>query len=53
MSRQIAEAILIHYLKDELLNSKNEYNSNCLARLTVEENMYKRKNRVRKEEEES
>ena len=47
-SRQIAEAILIHFSKDELLNSKNEYNSNCLARVTVEESMYERK-----EEEES
>ena len=35
LSRQIAEAILIRLSKDELLNSKNEYNSNCLARVTV------------------
>ena len=53
LSRQIAEAILIHYSKDNLLNSKNEYNSNCLARVTVEENVYERKRRERKEEEDS
>ena len=43
LSRQVAEAILIHYSEDSLLNSKNEYNSNCLARVTVE-----RKGRGRK-----
>ena len=53
LSRQIAEAILIHYSKDSLLNSKNEYNLNCLARVTVEETMYDRKRRERKEEEDS
>ena len=53
LSRQIAEAILIHLSKDKLLNSKNEYNSNCRARVTVEENVYERKKRERKEEEDS
>ena len=53
LSRQVAEAILIHYSEDSLLNSKNEYNSNCLARVTVEETAYDRKKRERKEEEES
>ena len=53
MSRQIAEAILIHLSKDELLNSKNEYNSNGLARVKVEEDVYERKKRERKEEEDS
>ena len=53
LSRQIAEAILINYSKDSLLNSKNEYNSNCLARVTVEETIYEKKRRERKEEEDS
>ena len=53
MSRQISEAILIHYSKDKLINSKNEYNSNCLARVTVEESVYERKKRERKEEEDA
>ena len=53
LSRQIAEARQIHYSKDELLNSKHEYNPICLARVEVEESMYKRKKRERKEEEDS
>ena len=53
MSKQIAVAILIHYPEDELLNSKNVYNSNCLARVTLEESVYERKKRERKEEEDS
>ena len=39
LSRQVAEAIKIHYSKDELLNSKNEYNANCLTRVVVEEEL--------------
>ena len=53
LSRQIAEARQIHYSKDELLNSKHEYNPICLARVEVEESMYKRKKREKKEEEKS
>jgi hypothetical protein len=33
LSRQVAEATRIHYSKDTLLNSKNEYGSNHLARV--------------------
>jgi hypothetical protein len=33
LSRQVEEAIRIHYSKDTLLNSKNEYGSNVLARV--------------------
>ena len=36
LSRQVAEAIQIHYIKDEILNSKNEYNTNHLSRVVVE-----------------
>jgi hypothetical protein len=50
LSRQVAEAIKIHYSRDELLNSKNEYNANCLTRIVVEEEVYERKKRERKEE---
>jgi hypothetical protein len=50
LSRQVAEAIRIHYSKDTLLNSKNEYGSNHLARVMVEEDAYSKKKRVRQEE---
>ena len=50
LSRQVAEAIRIHYSKDALLNSKNEYNCNHLARVMVEEDAYNRKKRARQEE---
>ena len=52
LSRQVNEAIRIHYSKDFLLNSKNEYAANCLTRLTINENKVERKKRERKEEEE-
>jgi hypothetical protein len=38
--RQVAEAVIIHYSSDKLLNSKNEYNSICLTRLVVEESTF-------------
>ena len=50
LSRQVAEAVAINYSKDELLNSKNEYNSNCLSRLVVDEDRYERKKREKDEE---
>ena len=50
LSRQVAEAIEIYYSKDELLNSKNEYNNNHLARVIVEEDAYKRKKKAKEEE---
>ena len=33
MSLKVAKAIKIHYSRDELLNSKKEYNANCLTRI--------------------
>ena len=50
LSRQAAEAIEIYYSEDELLNSKNEYNNNHLARVIVEEDAYKRKKKAKEEE---
>ena len=50
LSRQVSEAIKIHYSRDKLLNSKNEYNANCLTRVVVEEEVYERKKRERREE---
>jgi hypothetical protein len=49
VGRQVSEAVMIHYSKDILLNSKNEYNSNCLTRLTVDENKFEKKTRERLE----
>jgi hypothetical protein len=48
-TRQVSEAVMIHYSKDILLNSKNEYNSNCLTRLTIDENKFEKKPRERLE----
>ena len=42
LSRQVAEALMIHYSGDELLNSKNQY----LARVVVEENAFERKRKT-------
>ena len=36
LSRQVAEALRIMSSKDVLLNSKNEYASNCLSRVCVD-----------------
>ena len=52
LSRQVGEAIQILLSKDQLLNSKNEYILNCIARITVQEDLYKRKARMLREEEE-
>ena len=49
LSRQVTEAVMIHYSPDILLNSKNEYNANCLARVKVDESRYEQKNRERME----
>ena len=49
-SRQVAEAIWIHYAGDELLNSKNEYNSNHLSRVVVDEDDFTKKKKLRQEE---
>ena len=49
LSRQVAEAIKIHYTKDEILNSKNKYNANHLSRVVVEEDAFERKRKARQE----
>ena len=50
LSRQVAEAIRIHYAKDELLNSKNEYNANHLSMVVVDEVEFFKKKKQRMEE---
>ena len=50
LSRQVGEAIHILLSNDELLNSKNEYIQNCIARITVQEDLYERKARLLREE---
>ena len=51
LSRQIGEALRIHYSKDVILNSKSEYMSNTISRLTIEKDAWERKERSRLEEE--
>ena len=52
LSRQVGEAIKILYSRDNLLNSKSEYISNCLTRLTVPEEDWEKNKRERSEMEE-
>jgi hypothetical protein len=52
LSRQIGEAMRIHFSKDQLLNSKNEYLQNCITRVVVQEEKWEARMRERKEEEE-
>ena len=52
LSRQVGEAISILLSNDNLLNSKNEYLSNCISRVSVEEDVFERKSREAREEEE-
>jgi hypothetical protein len=52
LSRQVSEALKIQNTGDEILNSKNEYASNCLARIVVDMDKFERKKMDRKEEEE-
>jgi hypothetical protein len=51
LSRQIGEALRINYTKDIILNSKGEYLSNSISRLSIEEDAWERKERSRVEEE--
>jgi hypothetical protein len=51
LSRQVAEALRIQNSKDSLLNSKNEYASNCLSRLFVDLDKFERKKFEKREEE--
>ena len=52
LSRQIGEALKINLSKDILLNSKSEYNSNSLNRISILEDAWERRERGRQEEEE-
>ena len=52
LSRQIGEALRIHFSADNILNSKGEYMSNSVRRLTIEEDAWQRKERSRREQEE-
>ena len=45
LSRQIGEALRINYSKDVILNSKGEYLSNTISRLSIEEDSWERKER--------
>ena len=51
LSRQMEEALRINYTGDRILNSKNEYLTNCISRLTIEEDAWERRERYRQEEE--
>ena len=50
LSRQVAEAMRIYYSHDNLLNSKNEYLSNNIARVTVDIDKFERKKKELEEE---
>ena len=52
LSRQIGEALRIHNSTDIILNSKSEYMANSVRRLTVEEDVWERRDRSRREQEE-
>ena len=51
LSRQIGEALRIHNTTDIILNSKSEYMANSVRRLTVEEDVWERRDRSRREQE--
>ena len=50
LSRQLGEAVKIWMTGDDVLNSKNEYLSNCITRITVQAGAVERKLRERNEE---
>jgi hypothetical protein len=50
LSHQLSEAISIMMTEDNLLNSENEYLSNCISKITIEEGAMERKLRERNEE---
>ena len=50
LSRQIGEALRIHFSPDIILNSKSEYLDSCITRLTIEESQWERKEREKNEE---
>jgi hypothetical protein len=43
LTRQLSEAININRSHDNLLNSKNEYFTNCITRISVQEGALERK----------
>ena len=45
LSRQTSEAVAIMLHGGPLLNGKNDYFTNCISRVSVEENEYERKKR--------
>ena len=51
LSRQVYEALRIKNSTDTLLNSKNDYASNCLARVVVDMSKYERRKQERLEDE--
>ena len=51
LSRQVSEALRIQNSTDTLLNSKNDYASNCLARVVVDMSKYERRKQERLEDE--
>ena len=50
LSRQVGEAIAIMHSRDALLNSKSEYMTNCLTRVTVDERDWDKRQREMQEE---
>ena len=48
MSRRVEEAIRIQHTKDNILYSKCEYLQNCITRLTVNEEVWERKEREKR-----
>jgi hypothetical protein len=49
LSRQIGDILRIHFTRDRILYSKNEYMSNRISRL-IEEDAWERRGRCRQEE---
>ena len=50
LTRQTTEAVAIMLHQGDLLNSKNDYLTNCITRVKVEEDAYQRKKRENQEE---
>ena len=50
LSRQVHEAVAIFLADEPLLNGKNEYMSNCISRVTVNEDNFEKKKREFREE---
>ena len=48
LSRQVGEAMMIYFSKDQLLNSKNKYFQNCITRVVVQEETWETRLRERR-----